>query len=203
VQEENGPGARRPRPIRLSRVVLGLMALFTVGGALYLGASHFVPTFNRDRPACVATRTISAFDRIRPLDVVCGVQITTAQSDVEINRQALENHYTLVEIVADQPITRTEIGPALPDDRRDYAVVSVRGNQSVSLDGRLSRADEVTVVWASDAATGGSSTDGTVLDVRSIDANTWVVTLAVAQPPDRSAASMLMRGDVLVVKRST
>jgi len=190
------------RPLRLGRLASGMMIAFILAGVTYLGITR-IPKSDPTVLSCTATRPISAFEIIHSSDVTCGVDMRTSDGNLVKTRADLENHYALEMLPPDSPITMRQVGPALPADFGKYSVVTIQGSISISLGGKLSRGAHVDIFLTPEAQSPASSVtlNAIVLDVRSLNQDSWVVTVATTTVIDETTAVLLADGRAILLIR--
>lgn len=202
--EESAPD-RTARPLRLGRSITILMIAFVAAGTLYL-ARDSLPFRGSTASMCTTTRHLSAYAVITAPDIACGVIKQTKESSPITSRAELEGHIDLTDSPPDSPFTASQVGPRLPAGYEQYWIFSIRGNASISLNGKLSRgalADVVPTSESSSAPAAPPITNLLVLDVQVADAGSWIITMASKIPLNQSEATQIARGNYLLLKHSS
>lgn len=201
ASEGTGNGQRALRGFRLSYLSWLVIAAAAVGGELAIQATHHnqLEQFAAPVGNVPAFRVLSAAD-LRPLWRPAGQVPGTAIKNVT----AVVGHVTLTRLVANEPISAAELGPAATGRHGALSVVGVPATTAMALDGQLTPGQTVGAIIPRPGHRKPGYTKVLVLAVRRAGTGSrpYVVLVAIPARTSRWVIAALGAGSVTFVTRS-
>jgi hypothetical protein len=140
---QTGSRPSRPSGIRVSRLILLVVALITVAGVLYLTLTSGTEEVYMAAVDLPAYHQLTQAD-LRPMAV--DRRTIPPGAVTERDRDTLLGRYTTTALRQDRPLQLDMVGPRLPIDAIESSIVALPWNPETSMGGRLARGDRVDIL---------------------------------------------------------